>query len=141
MGSPCTLLLLASSSVFSSGLEPSAGLRSSERAFSLCLSPPSFFVLPTVCFLPPDLMCVPLGGCADIRLCLVCESDSRDRISGRASSAKGPSSAGVKLEGAGTREHCSQTVPRNVVLCHRIIAVSKNEVFTPENQGCTEMIL
>lgn len=66
MGSPCTLLLLASSSMFSSGLESSADLRSSERASSLCLSPTSLFVLSTVCFLPSDLMCVPLGGCANI---------------------------------------------------------------------------
>lgn len=71
-----------------------------ESLFSVPLS--YLFVLSTVCFLLPDLMCVPLGGCANIRLCLICESDSRDHISGRASYAQGPSSAGAKLEGVGT---------------------------------------
>lgn len=141
VGSPCTLLLLASSSVFSSGLESSAGLRCSERAFSLCLSPTSFFVLSTVCFLPPDLMCVPLGGCANIRLCLICESDSRDHISGRASYAQGQA-----LQGRSWRVWEPESTALRQCLgmwssVARIIAVFKNKVFTLENQGGTEMSL
>lgn len=59
VGSPCTLLLLASSSVSSSGLESfSAVLGGAWREPFLHDSlPTSFFVLSTVC-LAPDLMCV-----------------------------------------------------------------------------------
>lgn len=53
MGSPCTLLLLASSSVSSSGLDPSllVFLGCLDRACSLYLSPPPLFS-PSVFFLP-----------------------------------------------------------------------------------------
>ena len=92
MGSPCTLLLLASSSVSSSDLDSfSAGLfGAGESPFSITSLPTSFFVLSTVCFLPPNLMCVAfLVAVFTSCLCLVCESDSRDSISGRASNQRG----------------------------------------------------
>lgn len=54
-----------------------------QSLFSVPL--PTSFVL-AVCLLPPDLVCVSfLVAVFTSRLCLVCESDNRDSISGRAS--------------------------------------------------------
>lgn len=59
--------LLASSSVFSSGLESfSAGLRCLERAFSLPLSPPLSLFFPQSVLFPRSDVCFFFGGCADI---------------------------------------------------------------------------
>lgn len=81
VGSPCTLLSPASSLVSSSDLDSFFAVLQGwlERALSPHRFPTSFFVLSTVCFLPPYLMCVSfLVAVFTLHLCLVCESDSRD---------------------------------------------------------------
>lgn len=93
MGSPCTLLLPASSSVSSSGLDSFSArlLQGGQSPFYVTSFPTSFLVLSTVCFLPPNLMCVSFLVAVFIScLCLVCECDNRDNnISGRASNQRG----------------------------------------------------
>lgn len=143
MGSPCTLLLLASSSVSSSGLESfSAVLGGAWREPFLHDSlPTSFFVLSTVCFLPPDLMCVSflvavLTSVSVLFVSLTAETVSQEGHPKQRSQA-------LQGEIRGRWEPVRIVLLRQfleIVLCHPHHTVFKKKVITSENLGYTEII-
>lgn len=139
--SPCTLLFLAFSSMSSSGLDSfSAGLlRGPWREPFLSASfPTSFFVLSTVCFVPPGLVCVsPLVVVFTSPLCLVCESDSRDYLRKGILSQR-LSSVGLKLEGywEPARTALLRRLLENFFsFVNSIMVVFINKVIMSKNQG------
>lgn len=113
-----------------------------ESPFSVTSVPTSFFS--PVCFLLPNLMCVSfLVVVFTSCLCLICESDSRDNLSGRAPKQRSRALQGEAGGVLGASRNCSlETAPGAFFpFITHIIVDFRNKDITLENQDSTKVIL
>ena len=113
-----------------------------ESPFSVTSVPTSFFS--PGCFLLPNLMCVSfLVAVFTSCLCLICESGSRDNLSGRAPKQRSRALQGEAGGVLGASRNCSlETAPGAFFpFITHIIVDFRNKDIMLENQDSTKVIL